>query len=135
VYLLVFALTASILPVAGQTSLGGVNGTVTGGTGAVIPVSTVRLTAVTTGIEVTAQTNESGYFAFVNVRPGDYALSVELQGFRSVRVPAFNVAVGQTVTQNITLQVGEVAQSMEVGHHTASPGVLELVLLSKKGDS
>jgi outer membrane receptor protein involved in Fe transport len=39
---------------------------------------------------------------------------VELQGFQTAQVPTFSVGVGQTVTQNITLRVGEVTQTMEV---------------------
>ncbi len=97
-----------------QTSFGGVNGTITDSTGAVVPNATVRLVHQATNIEARAQTNTSGYFTFVNVRPGDYSLTVELTRFRTTRVPAFNVAVGQAVTQNIALQVGEVTQTVEV---------------------
>jgi hypothetical protein len=101
-----------------QTSFGGVNGTVTDTTGALVPEATVRLASVATGIEMRARTNANGYFTFVNVRPGDYELIVELQGFRTARIPLFTVGVGQTVTHNLPLQVGEVTQRMEITAET-----------------
>ena len=98
----------------GQTSFGAVNGTVTDTTGAVVVEAAVRLLHQATNIEARARTNANGYFTFVNVKPGDYILSVEVTGFKAAHVPAFNVGVGQTITQNVRLEVGQVTQTLEV---------------------
>jgi outer membrane receptor protein involved in Fe transport len=105
-------------PALCQTSFGGVNGTVSDSSGALVPLATVRLTNQETNIEAQTVTNNSGYFTFVNVRPGTYRLRIEVRGFKTAQVPDFNVAVGQTVTQNVVLEVGQVAETVEVTAET-----------------
>ena len=98
----------------GQSTTGGVNGTITDTTGAVVPGTAVTLSNVETGVEVTTEANVSGFFVFVNVQPGNYTLVSEQTGFKSAVLPTFNVGVNQTVTQNIALEVGSVTETIEV---------------------
>src|SRR5215813_14186475 len=105
------ALSATLL---GQTSSGEVNGAVTDQTGAAVPAATVKLINQATRIETQGSLNQDGRFTFVNVKPGSYVLRVEAQGFRTAQTPAFNVAVSQTVTQEVALTVGDVSQTVEV---------------------
>src|SRR5499433_2525795 len=105
------ALSATLL---GQTSSGEVNGAVTDQTGAAVPAATVKLINQATRIETQASLNQDGRFTFVNVKPGSYVLRVEAQGFRTAQTPAFNVAVSQTVTQDLALTIGDVSQTVEV---------------------
>ncbi len=110
-------LVAGLLAVGGllaQSTTGGVNGTITDTTGAVVPGTSVTLSNMGTGIEVTTQANASGFFVFVNVQPGNYTLVVEQTGFKTAALPTFNIGVNQTVTQNVALQVGDVAETIEV---------------------
>src|SRR5215468_8000380 len=109
--LTLMALSATLL---GQTSSGEVNGAVTDQTGAAISAATVKLINQATKIETQASLNKDGRFTFVNVKPGSYALRVEAQGFKTAQTPAFNVAVNQTVTQDVALTVGDVNQTVEV---------------------
>src|SRR5918912_249493 len=97
-----------------QTATGGVNGTVTDQHGAVVPGATVTLVNRATNIETRAAANEGGYYTFVNVSPGAYVLRVEAQGFSTVQTSPFDVGVSQTLTQNVSLTVGEVTQTVEV---------------------
>ena len=106
----VFAAAAAF----GQSTTGGVNGTMTDTTGAVVPGTSVTLSNVETGVEVTTEANASGFFVFVNVQPGNYTLVSEKTGFKSAILPTFNVGVNQTVTQNIALEVGSVTETIEV---------------------
>ena len=99
---------------AAQTSMGAVNGTVTDSTGALVPGATVTLVSEATNVQSVRQTNQSGYFIFVNVRPGAYTLTVELAGMKTARVSGFVVSVNQTVTHNIGLEVGAVSEVVEV---------------------
>src|SRR5262245_60504939 len=105
------ALSATLL---GQTSSGEVNGAVTDQTGAVVASATVKLINQATRIETQGSLNQDGRFTFVNVKPGSYVLRVEAQGFRTAQTPAFNVAVSQTVTQDLALTIGDVSQTVEV---------------------
>src|SRR5512136_406273 len=76
---------------AAQTSMGAVNGTVTDSTGALVPGATVTLVSEATNVQSVRQTNQSGYFVFVNIRPGAYTLTVELAGMKTARVTRFVV--------------------------------------------
>jgi hypothetical protein len=97
-----------------QTSTGEVNGTVTDAQGGAVPKATVKLTSETTRIETVRTTNESGAFVFVNVQPGTYVLHVTQPGFKEANISAFTVGVSQAVTLNVKLDVGAVAETVEV---------------------
>jgi len=113
VLLVVATLVAPGLALA-QTSMGTVNGTVTDSTGAVVPGATVTLANPATNVRSERQTDHSGYFTFVNVRPGPYTLTVELSGFNKAQVAAFNVRVNETVARNVALTVGSATETVEV---------------------
>ncbi|HMJ61683.1 MAG TPA: carboxypeptidase-like regulatory domain-containing protein, partial [Bryobacteraceae bacterium] len=104
-------LSASLL--RAQTSAGEVNGTVVDRSGGTVASAKVTLTNQATQVASQAQTNPSGYFVFINVRPGSYVLSVGGAGFKTSQVP-FQIAVNQTLTQNLTLDVGAVNETVTV---------------------
>ncbi len=97
-----------------QTSMGGVNGTVTDSTGAVLPGATVTLVSQATSIQAVNVTNQNGYFTFVNVRPGVYTMTIALQGFKTVKIEPFTVEVNQTVSRAAALEVGALTESVAV---------------------
>ena len=111
---LILACVLVAAPVFAQSTTGGVNGTITDASGAVVPGTKVTLSNVATGAEAGAEANVSGYFVFVNVQPGNYTLVAEQTGFKTAVLPTFNVGVNQTVTQNLALQVGAVTETIEV---------------------
>jgi hypothetical protein len=104
----------SAAPGSAQTSMGSVNGTVTDSTGGLVPGASVTLVSEATNVQTVRQTNPSGYFVFVNVRPGSYTLTVELAGMKTVRVARFVVGVNETLTRNVRLEVGPVSEVVEV---------------------
>jgi outer membrane receptor protein involved in Fe transport len=112
--LLLLALLVAPGKALAQTSMGAVSGTVKDSTGAVVPGATVTLTNQETNIRGERVTNESGYFTFVNVRPGTYTLTVELTGFSKAQLSAFVVGVNETVARNVTLKVGATTEVIEV---------------------
>ena len=114
IFLVVLACVFSTVPAFGQAATGGVNGTITDSSAAVIPGVAVVLQNVATNVDIAAETNVSGNFVFVNVQPGNYTLRAEQQGFKAVTVPAFGVGVNQTVTQNLSLELGAVTETIEV---------------------
>ena len=100
--------------VTAQTATGEVSGTVVDGSGGSIPAAAVRLINQGTQIADQAQTNQDGYFLFLNVKPGTYVLRVEMAGFKAATVPAFEISVNQHFTQNLVLEVGSLSESVEV---------------------
>ncbi len=109
--LLLMALASATLA---QTSTGGVVGTVTDANGSAVPGALVKLINQATKIETDAVTNQDGYFQFVNLKPAVYSLRIELKGFKGVQSRVFDVGVSETVTQNISLAVGDVSETVEI---------------------
>src|SRR5271169_832584 len=82
-------LVASALPLWGQSgSLGTVTGVVTDPSNAVVPEAMVALKEKSTNTVQTSTTNSAGRYTFLNVRPGDYELSVTKAGFSKTTIPS-----------------------------------------------
>src|SRR5438876_9378612 len=109
--LLLVIFSASVL--VAQTATGEVSGTITDPNGAAVPGALVRLTNQATKISSETKTTEGGYFIFVNVKPASYSLSVEAPGFKGAQT-TLDVGVSETVTQNVTLTVGQVSEAVEI---------------------
>jgi len=92
---------------------GAVSGTVTDPSGAVLPNVPVTLTNTATGDTETAKTNVNGVYQFPLLRPGSYSVSVQESGFRA-SVTKLVVALGQTTTADVKLELGDTTQSVEV---------------------
>lgn len=60
-----------------------ISGLVTDANGAVVAGATVKLTDKTTKEERSAVTNDEGRYAFPNITPGTYDLTITQQGFRT----------------------------------------------------
>jgi hypothetical protein len=95
----------------------GINGTLSGTvsdvSGALIPGVEVTAKNTATGVTSTTITNESGTYRFPSLQPGTYDATATLTGFQT---QAFRLSLGtsQNIRQNFTLQVGTVAQAVEV---------------------
>src|SRR5712692_657274 len=113
--LLCSALLLSTLPLFGQsTATGTVVGQVTDPTGAVVVGATVSLIDRTTGTAKTTTSNEAGRYVFVNVNPGTYDVTVDKTGFAQARFAQLVVSLGQQLTINATLKVGEAKEQVVV---------------------
>lgn len=89
-------------------------GTVTDQSGADIPAAAVKLTNVATGVSLSATANASGQYTFPTVTPGTYTLVVTKSGFKNATVQNLIVDIAKSYTVNVTMQVGEVSQSVTV---------------------
>jgi hypothetical protein len=105
-----------------SSSTGTVAGTVTDPSGAAIVAATVTLTDKATNTPRVASTNENGRYILVDIPAGTYDVSVSKQGFRISRLSGQTVNVGSALTLNVTLEIGSVAESVEV---TASNAELQ----------
>ncbi len=111
--LCLFALVPSAL-LSQSSSTGTVAGTVTDPSGAAVAAATVTLTDKATNIPRTASTNENGRYILVDVPAGTYDVTVSKQGFRISRLNDQTVNVGTALTLNVALEIGSVAESVEV---------------------
>jgi|HubBroStandDraft_2_1064218.scaffolds.fasta_scaffold10781_1 hypothetical protein len=93
---------------------GEVVGTVTDPSGGAVVGATVTLTDTSTSTTRTAVTNDTGRYILVDIRGGNYNLTVSKTGFRISKLVDQQVTVGSTLTLNVTLEIGSVAETVEV---------------------
>jgi hypothetical protein len=97
-----------------QQPLGGITGTVTDTSGAVVSGATVNLVGDQTKLSRMQTTSSSGSYIFVNLPIGDYTLSISQQGFQSQTIPALLVQANRALTVNAELKIGNVTESITV---------------------
>ena len=104
----------TVRPAVGQSAnTGTVVGTVTDPTGAVVDSADVNLTDPSVHASRSAKSNSTGRYILVDVPPGNYELSFSKQGF-SMAKTHIAVEVGQSLTLNMTLNVGGANTVVEV---------------------
>ncbi|HEV2448693.1 MAG TPA: carboxypeptidase-like regulatory domain-containing protein, partial [Candidatus Sulfopaludibacter sp.] len=101
------------LPLFSQT-LGQVTGRVTDSSGAAVPAATITLVSVATNATRTTVSTADGDYVFPSVPPGLYNVKAEHPGFRVAEAVHVEVQVQQTVRQDLTLEVGQINESVEV---------------------
>jgi hypothetical protein len=111
---LLLAALLSSLAFAQTATTGAIVGTVTDKNGAVLSGAEIELTNTTTNQTTKTTTNNDGQYVFPSVLPGDYNFTVTKQGFRKTSVAAVKVEVTKSYTINVSLEVGEVQQTVEV---------------------
>jgi hypothetical protein len=97
-----------------QQTLGGITGTVTDSSGAVLTAATVTIVGDQTKLTRTQNTNENGSYDFVNLPIGTYTISFTHEGFQTQTVPSILVQANRTVSVNAALKVGQVNETVTV---------------------
>ncbi|HYM09780.1 MAG TPA: carboxypeptidase-like regulatory domain-containing protein, partial [Bryobacterales bacterium] len=96
----------------------GVTGSITGAlkdtSGAIVPNSSVTARSVESGREWQTKTNEAGIYNLPALPPGEYTLTVEVPGFKRLVTNPITLEVNQTARVDLTLEVGAVAETVEV---------------------
>lgn len=119
---LVFLFTVCLLqfdqPLRAQSTYGSITGAVTDPSGAAIADAQVVLTNLGTAEKRTQSTGADGLYSFPNLFPGRYKVEVEKTGFKHFTRPEVVVEVNQSARIDVTLQVGEVTQTVEVSGET-----------------
>ena len=109
--LLGVALWAS--PALAQSVDTGILGTVSDGSGAVIPGSDITVTSVATNVVHNTVTQPNGTFEVRYLLPGEYVVQASLTGFRTERTTV-TLRVGQLARLTFTLQVGSLGEVVDV---------------------
>jgi hypothetical protein len=107
------SMTALAVPAFAQATAE-ISGRVTDSTAGVLPGVDVTLTRTDTGVARSAVTNEAGAYAFPSLNPGPYRLEAALQGFRTSVRPDIVLQVGASLVFDVSLEVGELNERVEV---------------------
>ena len=116
--LLVACLAASSMPLQAQTFYGSVVGNVADSNGAVVPNARILLINLGTSERRALETDADGNFKFVNLVPGNYRVELEKAGFKRLTREPVVVEVQSAVRLDLTLQIGDVTQVVEVTAQT-----------------
>jgi hypothetical protein len=119
-----FALCFCVLTLTAQTPLGTVTGLAIDASGGSVAGASVTLTSNDTGVRVSATTNGSGAYTFVDLQPGTYRLGAAAKGFRALETRAFSVEAYRTVRQDLHFEVA--AASTEVVVTEAASAVVQM---------
>jgi hypothetical protein len=91
-----------------------VSGTVTDQTGAAIPNAQVSIGNVSTGVKRKIAADTSGFYVAPNLIPGTYEITLSAPGFATQVRTGITLEVGAQQRLDMTMQVGEVTQTVEV---------------------
>jgi hypothetical protein len=107
-------LLLAVFPAIGQTFRGGISGTVTDQSGAVIPGAQVTAVDTSTNADYKTVTSTAGEFAFSNLPLGTYTVTTSASGFSSQKVNKITVTAGASYTLPVKLAVASASQTVEV---------------------
>ncbi len=101
-------------PVAAQERFGGLTGTVTDTSGAVLPGTTVTITNKDTGAMRAVVTGDAGQYIVQDLDPGRYGVTIELSGFAKAEIADVGITLGKTIKVDAQLKVGDLSEVVQV---------------------
>ena len=104
---------------AAQSTTAELFGVVRDPAGLAAPNATVSLRNAATQAESTAVTGPAGAYHFYALRPGSYTITASKEGFAGLRRDGLVLRVGDRISLDLTLQVGDFTQQVDVT--TAAP--------------
>jgi hypothetical protein len=108
------ALFAMPVSIYGQTFRGGINGTITDQSGAVVSGATVEAIDSATGVSHITITSSAGAYIFQDMPLGTYTLKITATGFKDSTVSNVPVTAGVIYTLPVKLAVSSTAETIEV---------------------
>ena len=97
-----------------QTGTSNITGTVRDTAGAVVPGATVTAKNDATGVTSTQTTNDSGLYFFASLPVGNYTITVEKQGFKTLQRTNNALTVGTPLTVDGAMEIGQVSETVTV---------------------
>jgi hypothetical protein len=98
----------------GQTFRGGINGTVTDQSGAVVPGATVEAVAADTGVSHKTISSSAGAYSFEDMPLGTYTVTVSSSEFQQSIISKVPVTAGVIYTLPVKLNVAAAGATVEV---------------------
>jgi hypothetical protein len=116
IFLRIFASLAMLfaLSLHAQVDTGSISGTVRDPAGAVITNATITVTNIASGYVATVTTNRDGIYTVVDLRPGNYQVSVVAAGFQGLTRTGIDLHLQDRLAVNFDLAVGQASTSVEV---------------------
>jgi hypothetical protein len=105
---------AGMFACAAWAQTASIQGIVRDNSGAVFPGAAVRATNTATGINYDTTTNDAGFYIVPALNPGIYRVTASAEGFAPQERPEVRLEVGLTARVDFTLNVGSVAEVIEV---------------------
>ena len=110
--------------VLAQSDTATVSGLVTDSKGAVLVGAQVRAVNVESGTRFNVLTNQNGVYVLRNLRPGQYRLIVDNQGFQQIVLVGLVLSAQDAVGRNFIMQIGSIIESLTI---TASGQAVEYI--------
>jgi hypothetical protein len=107
-------LAFAMAPALAQETTAGIQGTVRDATGGSVAGASVEVAGATLIGTRRVQTDDSGSYRIAALPPGVYTMTVTAKGFRTSRSGGLDLSVGRMPTLDIRLEVGAVAETVEV---------------------
>ena len=101
-------------PVYAQKTSGQITGEVVDQSGAALPDTKITATQVGTNLTREVMTNQDGIYSMPDLPVGIYRISATHTGFKESVVENVTVNVSTTTRQNLSMQVGEVGERVDI---------------------
>lgn len=121
-YLICICMLPALLHAQSNAVDGAVAGYVKESSGGAVAGAEVALLNTATGFTLHAKADGHGYYRFPLVNVGHYTLKVTAPGFETFVRNGIVVSVGQLARSDVSMQLGQVSQTVTV---TAPPAILE----------
>ena len=105
-----------------QSGRGTITGVITDASGAEVAGAEVLIISQTSGLETRAVSTSSGVYRAPYLAPDRYRMVATLHGFRTAVKDNIELLLGQTITADFRLEVGELKESITV---SSEPPLLE----------
>lgn len=111
---LVILALVSAWPARAQTTTASIGGVVRDASGATVAGSRVTALNVLTSFSRATTTDNTGGYLITNLPIGDYAVTVEKDGFQRYTQAGITLVVGQNARVDLVLQVGSITEDVNV---------------------
>jgi len=118
-----------------QSTFGSIVGVVRDTTQAVVPGASVKIRRLEDNNIRSTTSDENGSFEFVNLKPGNYALSAQAEGFAEFQVPSAELTSRQALRIDVTLGIKSQSQTVEVSDTVAVINTENGVISDSKNNS
>jgi hypothetical protein len=107
-------LVCTVPPMAAQSTFGSIVGVVEDQSHAPVPGASVQIRSLEDNNVRSATSDQNGAFAFPNLQPGNYTLSVQLDGFADFMIPSATLSARQALRLDAHLVLKGVTQTVDV---------------------
>jgi hypothetical protein len=116
--------------ISAQETTGALQGTVKDATGAVVPGAKITVSTPTLVGTKVLTSDSKGYYHFSNLPPGTYTVTVEGNGFKTLKEQNVVIEVGHSPTVDLSLAVGAAASVVDVTSEAAQVDVTSVTTQS-----